>query len=232
MGCLVVWLAGITSAWAQYHLTEIGLRAGGGTNLALPMRDRTERPWQPSWAYNADVFCSHYFCGKPSGWHVELGVRGFQLNEQRELIGDTALRTIALPIPSANNRITMHYVQLGLYFKIRGQNFHKTKETCLMVGPKVNWRLSSRIRPQGGGAVPFINNSLRTVPRLVPGFQASVWFRRPIGNKGLSWFVIPGVDVYMLENASTETGIRFASLYPFVNLGVTFFDSRKGWKFF
>lgn len=216
-------------ASAQYHFQEVGLRFGGGTNIPTPFREiendvinEAQSPWNLSWAYNANLFYSHYFCGKNYGYHIDLGVRGFNLVEDRPA---GFAPTYFSPDSAGRYSYVFHYADLGVYFKVRRHNYNRRKEVALLFGPKLNVRFWSRVTDDAGNVEVFQGNDFRNVGLLVPGLQVSVWFRRKLGRNG-SFFLIPGCDFYVLNTASTELGQNFRSIYPHLNLGFTFWNNR------
>jgi hypothetical protein len=179
-------------------------------------------------AYNVDAFWSHFMCGKEGGYHIELGARGYWLGEDR-----TTRPTLASNLPgqdndaaSQRNRVSQHYAQLGVYFKIRRFNYHRPVETIFMAGPKLNLRVSGRLRTMPGGPTRLLTDfdGMRQ-NTFIPGLQASVWFRRKFMKKS-SCFIVPAVDVYFGRNLENAFGQGYASIYPSLNFGFTFWSNK------
>jgi hypothetical protein len=208
-------------AFAQYELIELGGRAGIGTNVPIGIAGVESSDLRMSWAYNIDGFYSHYFCGKAYGIHGEMGIRGYGLTEERGGLGPS----LQAADTGGTYNYNMHYGSVGFYFKFRKNNFHLPKEFSIHIGPKVNFRLISQSTDDGGDTDSFgpSRRDYRQVPTVVPGAHISGWWRFP-APKRRSWFIAAGVEAFA-TNVSTTADLGYASIYPFVNIGYTFYNN-------
>jgi len=220
LGLTNLWLLWLPqAAWAQFHFNEQGLLLGGGTNVPVGSNNL-----KPMYSYNCDYFFTHYRCGKRDGFHIEAGFRGYQLSEGANGT-DTSLR--AFYGPGAGQPNASYYffmLQAGVYYKIRRANYNDERETAFLVGPKVNFRFFSKVRPEGGESEIFRSNGYRRVNDVIPGLYAGMLFRLPLGNKQ-SWFINPGLEYYFVPTASTDF-ISFFSLNAKLSIGFTFWNNK------
>jgi len=224
----------------QYHLQEFGFRMGGGTNVGLPFTEDhglagqagEESAYGLSWAYNAQLFYSHYFCGKAVGYHLELGARGFAQPESRSQTAgllsanasviDAGARVVA---PAYEATHQLHYLTLGAMFKFRTKNYHRPIETAYHIGPVLNVNLVASTVVEGGNREPLRDFDALDVNAIGVGLHASLWHRRKLGKQG-SWFFVPGVEFYPAQNLNNANGASLASLYPFLNMAFTLWNNR------
>lgn len=204
---------------AQYHLSELGLRAGPGINLPIWHENLV-----PFYAVNAAGFFSRYRCGKRDGWHVEAGYRAFGILQKEEYA------------PNFIHEETPHkaqyhfgYLDFGACYKLRLHKHHKRKETAYLVGPRLNLRTFTVARTADGRTLSLSNDGHRALPFLQPGVHAGVWHRFPAGKK-TALFVAWGAEYYVLSAASTDKnifgqGVNFTSLHLFLNVGVSFWKN-------
>jgi hypothetical protein len=220
LGVLLM-LLGAPRALGQYELIELGGRAGVGTNVPFGFMGLDAGNVSPSWGYNIDGFYSHYFCGKQYGIHGELGLRGYGLAETAPDLGPSMVADTT----GGDLNYNLHYGSAGFYFKIRKNNFHLRREFCLMFGPKVNLRLFSSFTNDAGESDPFDadKRGYRDVRTIIPGLHLSGWWRFPAQDRR-SWFVAVGIEAFS-TNVSTEADLGYASLYPFVNVGYSFWNN-------
>ena len=200
---------------AQYHLDEIGFRAGGGANISLPSNS-----YGLGLGLNANAYYSHYVCGKRWGYHFDAGTTILQADYVRPEIN-----TVPVHI-----RFWDGGINVGAYLKIRKNNYHRPKETCFMFGPKIH--VSSYLRNVKIDASTDYSN--RPSIGIYPGLHASAWVRLAM-NKKAFWYIIPGVEYYPNINAGSyrRSGVvppsdieRYNPFYVFINFGMTFWNNR------
>jgi len=207
---IVLFLLGYTGLFAQYHLTEIGLKFGGGTHQPFGYDGV-----KTNVGYNADVFCTKYVCGKSYGWWLELGYRGFHVKE-------TTVNTpsLVVPMPIGKLGLQLSNLHLGAYFKIRKNNYHRPKETALLIGPFLRYSLFylSNIERDSVADGFLSSDDYKTLTDFTYGPHLSVFLRRPRGNKK-SWYIHFGAEYSINKAMETRTGLGFNSLYGFLNIG-------------
>ncbi len=180
------------SAKAQYSLNETGFMLGGGAGI-LSGGETTLGP-----AVHAGGFFSHYTCGKRYGFHFAGGA-GLHLNHSggESLAGSSAL--------DQNAALSIGYLYLGAYGKIRPHTYHRPKEICFLVGPQLEVPFLARY------ATDSLSGNLKDagadVRSLLPAIHVSAQFRRKMG-KELSFFMEPGVDAQLSPLYSTSGGAR------------------------
>ncbi len=213
-----LWIWGVP-AKAQYHLSELGLRAGGGTNLPIWHENLA-----PFYAVNVAGFYSHYRCGKRDGWHAEVGYRAFAILQKD------------FYVPNFISEETPHkaqyhfgYLDFGACYKLRMHKHHKRKETAYLVGPRLNLRTFTVARTADGQTLALSNDGRRFLPMLQPGVHLSIWHRFPAGKKNALFFAW-GAEYYVLSAASTDKdifgkGVNFTGLHLFLNVGVSFWKN-------
>ena len=201
-------------ASAQYHLGEIGLMAGAGGNIPFG-----SPRVKPSFGVNGDFFYSHWVCGKRYGYHISAGLRAADVSLTRDFVLNFPLQ-IGTP-----SRFTFTYFDAGFYFKIRLHEFHRPQEIAFLVGPKLNVTLAANASSQSGA---IKNDNFKTVFPVNTGIHASVWIKRKLGKQ--SFFIQPGLEYYFLPNYKSSLD-SFTGLYPFVNLGLTLWNSKTQFKF-
>ncbi len=211
---ITLFIALYNICFAQFHLDEIGMQIGGGTNLASGAKQL-----KPSYAYDINAFYSHYRCGKRDGYHFEFGARGFRLNE------NAISPALIAPISILKRNYHFMFLDLGAFFKIRPKDYHRNKETALLIGPKLNVRLTSFDYTDSLGLQRFNKDEYRKLPVFNPGFSLSLWIRRPYAAKK-SYFIRPGVEYYFGKTVKTESGLSFNSFNLFLNFGFIFWDNK------
>jgi hypothetical protein len=213
---LTMVLCGLLScpAWAQYHLNEMGVRLGGGSNLPLGQNGLS-----PSYAYGAHAYFTHYRCGKRDGFWAEVGLRGCNLQER-------PTDTPNLFSPEGGPDLDLHllYFDAGLFYKFRKHNYHNARETAFLLGPRLNLRVLGRAQ-FGDRNDSFYRNDYRQVAIALPGIHLGVILRRPLGKKGKSLFLYPGLDYY-IGNAASAEGLTLQHFYPSLNLAFIFWKNK------
>lgn len=218
---LLVAVCLVLPARAQYHLTEVGARLGGGVNFAYG----TDALQPIQYGANLAGFYSHWVCGANWGYHVEAGFRLASFTES-----ETGGVTLYQAGPSSFLTDYRFWLfELGGYFKIRKNNYHRDKEWALLIGPKLGFVLAGQARPESTGTwEAFESDTYREVLSVQPGIHLSVQWRLPRGNR-YSFFIWPGVEWYPGANASTRNtnpaqNLRY--LYGFISVGTTLWNSR------
>jgi hypothetical protein len=210
---------------AQYHLNELGLKAGGGINAFYPFAssqgETSENVYQPVPGFDVTGYYSHYVCGKNYGYHIELGFRHLRMNEERQT---------STPITGGANGLYKWRAQMltaGFYYKWRKEKFHQPKEFCIMVGPKVNVPLAHQLKMEDGNyeAITSSNEPFSLSP-VMPGGSLQFWWRRPIDNKyAWSYFICPGIDGFGMPFVDPENGTAPYNVYIYLNVGLTLWNN-------
>ncbi|MCB9231183.1 MAG: hypothetical protein H6581_05955 [Bacteroidia bacterium] len=212
---LVLTLIFISAGWgsgnlfAQYHLGEIGLTAGGGA--ALPL---SPQGLKTGLGLNGTLFYSHWSCGKRYGYHATVGYTwlGYAQKSGQEFLpyftssqNDGAIRT--------------SYVHAGFYFKLRKNEFVRNQETSYLMGARFHLLAQAQGRNITGNSTSLSNKA----NLLVPAIHLAVWFKRKI--KKQAFYVAPGMDILLLAQLRGASE-NLISLYPHLNLGYTFWNSK------
>ncbi len=180
---------------AQYTLDEIGFNAGIGAALY-----NFEGDWEQGIGVNANVFYSHYFCGKAYGFHTQGGFNY---------------------INSGTSGIHHSQIQFegGFLIKFKKHSHHRSREWAVLAGPKFQVPLvtSTVYRIRNVGLSPD------WIP-VVPVVHASIQFRRPAPQKK-SWFIQPGVEYGVLPDYKWNAN-EYRRIYFFLHFGYAFFDKR------
>ncbi|MDX2062265.1 MAG: hypothetical protein SFY70_04335 [Bacteroidia bacterium] len=199
---------------AQYHLDEAGPQLVAG--VALPIASETVK-LGPSAGIGG--FYTHYRCGKRDGYWIEANARYLQTQDQAP---DSA--TLATPVPptlpaEAN---TYRFIQgeVGVYYKIRKDNYHRPREFALLVGPKLTYNLA--VRNQEGA---FETDSYREVRGSYLGLHLSVFYRLPAGTR-YSFLISAGGDYQLAEVVSTTATPRYRYANLYLRFGYTLWNSR------
>lgn len=195
---------------AQYTLDELGVAGGGGLALFSNEVGPAVGP-----GFNANVFYSHYLCGKAYGFHLQAGAVGFlpSYSDANELVAG---------LPAEKLSMTLMNLEVGAFAMIRPRDFHRPRETALFIGPKV--------------MVPFMgrytageeSGALRDIAKVSPvqvGAHLSLQIRRPAPEKK-SWFIEPGIDYYFIQSFNADPAGDFSNLYFSLNFGFAFWDKR------
>jgi hypothetical protein len=194
---------------AQYSLSETGLMLGGGAGI-LSGGETTLGP-----SLHMGGFFSHYTCGKRYGFHFAGGA-GLDLNRS----GNS--NSSGSSVLDQNAALSIGYLYLGAYGKIRPHTYHRPKEICFLVGPQLEVPLLTRY------ATDSLSGSLKEagadVPTLLPAIHVSAQFRRPMGDE-LSFFIEPGVDAQLSPLYSTSGGAR-SCMRVTLALGVSFWNDH------
>jgi hypothetical protein len=194
-------------AWGQYNLEEMGFEAGPGFTL---LQNRSQNA--SGAGGNANVFYSHYACGKGYGFHVTAGATGlFPSTPHGENLIDLTRASKA--------SFQFAGIDLGFLGKLRIHEYHRPSEWAVFLGPKLLIPLLTRT-----DADPLKDN-VQSVSPLWTGAQLSVQFRRPVSKKK-SWFIRPGVEYFFLPAFNSRVAGDARPLYFFLNFGYAFWDQR------
>ena len=208
---LTLLLALPIAAWSQYNLEEMGVEAGPGVALLHNASQNAT-----GLGANANVFYSHYACGKGYGFHITAGATGtFPSTTKGELLLD----------PPAIGKTGLQFVALdfGVLGKLRIHEYHRPKEWAVFLGPKLQVPLMARYNSTtSSGSLGDVTNSIN---HFLPGAQLSVQIRQPV-NKKTSWFIHPGVEYYFLPSFRSAVAGESRLLYVFLNFGFAFWDQR------
>ena len=218
---LVAWSSSVSTAQAQYHLTELG--AVGGLGLALGYQYSSNARQETGLALPAAGYLSHWVCGKSWGYQVDAG---FNYAGQRYSISVDKNGTDPDQIPpSAGLRALWFHT--GFSFKLRAKNYHRPRELCFVFGPVMQTRLWSQAVLQrdpysSASRLPGRGNAFRF------GAQASLWFRLPMG-KRLSWFLVPGFEFltpYQMRTSRYPNAYIIEFWQPMLRVGFTLWNNR------
>lgn len=196
---------------AQYNLEEIGIELGPGFVFLQNTAQAAVGP-----GGNANVFFSHYACGKGYGFHLSAGGAA--------LFPATANGAHLIDLPAAQQThfqfLALDIAALG---KLRLHEYHRPREWAIFLGPRLQVPFLTHY---GGkeGAGP-LKNVTTTVNRLWPGIQLSIQFRRPAGKK-TSWFVHPGATYFLVPAFTSGVAGTARPFYLFLNLGFQLWDQR------
>jgi len=209
--CLTFLLLAASVAQAQYHLTELGARAGVGPAVRFSGQNHST-----GFAAQATGFYSHWVCGKGWGYQFDAGLnyadQYFQHNH-------------GVIQGSHNAFIQATWLHLGAGLKLRPHNYHRPREWHVVLGPVLQTRLWSRVDlHDGNGGTRFSGGG----EAFRFGGQASLWLRFPMG-KNVSWFLAPGVEVLTPYRTQLEGyGDRYYMAFwqPTFQAGFTFWNNR------
>jgi len=212
LGIIFLLMTSQINLYSQYHLNEAGAFLGLGSNI--PLDGKTVKPY---YAYNFNGFYSHYRCGKRDGFHAEIGMRGFRVNEKAVENGFLQSEN------TGKHDYHFMYLDLGLMYKIRREKYHRDKETAILVGPKLNVRASSFHYNDSTKLQRYNPNDYRDLTLLIPGIHLSFLSRIPFRPKK-TYFIRYGGEFYFLPNAKTDKQ-NFSSIYLFIQLGIPFWNN-------
>ncbi|GIV42995.1 MAG: hypothetical protein KatS3mg035_0118 [Bacteroidia bacterium] len=204
----------LSSANAQYHLDEIGMQLGAGTNLPIGADQLS-----PYYAYNACGFYTRYRCGKKDGFLLEGGTRGFSVLEKPT--NNSFLQ------PDNNQKMNFHFIYLflGAHYKFRFKDFHRDNEWAFLIGTKADFRFTSLHQSDLNKKLQRYNSdNYRTIYGFLPGISISAWIRKSYAPKK-SFFIRPGIDYFLKNTVSTQSNLRFENLHLFINLGFIFWNN-------
>jgi hypothetical protein len=196
---------------AQYNLEELGFELGPGF---IFMQNSEENALGPGG--NANVFFSHYACGKGYGFHLSGGAAA--------LFPGTANGSALLDLPAAQRTgLSFMALDFAVLGKLRIHEYHRPREWAVYLGPRLMLPLMARYSStDGSGALGDVANN---VSRFWPGVQLSMQFRRPVGNKK-SLFIHPGVTYFFMPAFDSNVAGAVKPIYFFLNLGYAFWDMR------
>ncbi len=201
-------------AEAQYHLDEVGMQLGGGSNVPVGATNLT-----PFYAYNACGFYTRYRCGKKDGFLLEAGARGFSILEK------------ATPNsffqPDNNQKMNFHFIYLflGAHYKFRFKDFHRDNELAFLIGSKADFRFTSLHQSENDKKLQRLNtNEYRTIYGFLPGVSISAWIRKAYAPRK-SFFIRPGFDYFLKNTATTKTNLKFENFHLFLNFGFIFWNN-------
>jgi hypothetical protein len=207
---LVLFGLGFSQGRAQFTLDEIGLGVGAGSSIL------TGTPTQVGYGANIQAYYSHYFCGKRTGFHTVAGIRWSGMGFSR------SFSTLDSPNAEMDNSVKQAFLDLGFMGKIRKNEYHRSREAALMVGPKVNMNLLSLYSDSAG------SGSFSSIPANAPffnvGIHASVQFRRKFGKN--AWFFRPGGEYYLLPVVSNTAAGSFRNVYLFLMFEINLWDAK------
>lgn len=108
-----------TTIFAQYSLSEFGVKAGAGYQSVIPSDD-----FKGAIFGSAGIYFSYYFCGQIYGFQTELNARG--------MFSD----------------FTSSDLNAAVLFKIRAKNYHKKNETALLTGASANFNVYNNLESE------------------------------------------------------------------------------------
>jgi len=207
-------LFSITILKAQYHLDEVGMQLGGGTNLPIGAEQLT-----PSYGYNTCAYYTRYRCGKKDGFLLEAGARGFALNEK------------ATPNsffqPDNNQKMNYHFIYLflGAHYKFRFKDYHQDNEWAFLIGSKADFRFTSLHSSENNKKIQRYNSDeYRKIYGFLPGISLSAWIRKSYAPRK-SFFIRPGIDYFFKNTVTTKTNLNFENFHLFLNIGLIFWNN-------
>ncbi len=180
---------------AQYTLDEIGFNAGPGVALYNFEGDREQGV-----GVNANVFYSHYFCGKSYGIHTQGGFNYINSG-------------------TAGVRRSQFQFEGGFFFKLKRHDYHRSKEWAVLIGPKFQIPTITSVVSKVGNVEPPTQWT-----SVVPVAHISFQFRRPAPEKK-AWFIQPGVEYGILPDYKLNQR-EYRRTYIFLHFGYAFFDKR------
>lgn len=205
------WVLGLqTGAMAQYTLDEVGIGVGGGSNMLLG------QPTQVGYGGLVQAYYSHYFCGKRTGFHTVVGFRylGSPFNRSFSTTDPADLET--------SNSVRMGYWDIGFLGKIRRNEYHRSQEAALMVGPKINLNMFSRYTDSLRTGSFFDVDASSAFFNV--GLHTSVQFRRKLGKS--SYFFRPGAEYFFLPTIRNAAAGSFQNLHLFLMLEINLWDAK------
>lgn len=214
MRIIIVLLLMFTLAKAQYHLDEVGIQLGGGTNLPVGSEFL-----KPSYAYNACGFYTRYRCGKKDGFLLEAGGRGFELNEKAT--------QNSIFQPDNNQKMKFHflYLFLGAHYKFRFKDFHRDDELAFLIGTKADFRFTSLHQSENDKKIQRYNSDdYRKLYGFLPGISVSLWVRKSYAPRK-TYFIRPGFDYYLKNTLTTQSNLKFENFHLFINFGFIFWNN-------
>jgi hypothetical protein len=197
-------------AYAQFTLDEVGFGVGGGANLLMGT------PIQTGFGVHSQAYYSHYFCGKRTGFHAVIGFR---------YLGSPFNRSFSLAAPAnleTDNSVRLGYWDIGFLGKIRRNEYHRSREAALMIGPKINLATVARYSDSLSSGSFWDVDAKASFFNV--GLHASVQFRRPLGKS--AWFFRPGAEYFLLPAIKQTAAGSFRNLYLFLMLEFNLFDAR------
>ncbi len=201
-------------AKAQYHLDEIGMQVGAGTNVPVGAEQLS-----PYYAYNTCAFYTRYRCGKKDGFLLEGGARGFSVLEKAT--NNSFLK------PDNNQKMNFHFIYLflGAHYKFRFKDFHRDNEFAILLGTKADFRFTSLHQSNVDKKLQRYNSDdYRTIYGFLPGISASAWIRKSYAPRK-SIFIRPGFDYFFRNTIQTKSNLNFENFHLFINLGFIFWNN-------
>lgn len=215
LGCIIaLYLITYNHAVAQYHLDEIGMQAGGGTNVPLA----APATLSPSYAYNACAFYTRYRCGKKDGFLMEVGMRGFQIPEK------ATPNSLLAPDNNIPMRFHFLYSFLGLHYKIRFKDYHRDNEVAFLIGTKGDFRFTSLHNSDVYKLQRYNSDAYRKVYGFIPAASLSLWIRKAWAPRK-TFFIRPGIDYAFKPTVKTVSNLQFENLHLFLNFGFIFWNN-------
>ena len=198
-------------AWSQYNLEELGIELGPGLATLHNAAGNALGP-----AANANVFYSHYACGKGYGFHITAGGTALfpSIADGEKLIDEANAGKTSFQLAG---------IDVGMLGKLRIHEYHRPREWALFLGPKLMVPLMTRFNSTQEAR--SLSQATASVNHFWTGVQLSVQFRQPV-NKKTSWFIHPGVEYYFLPAFSSVASGSTRPLYIFLNFGFAFWDQR------
>lgn len=210
--------------FAQYSLTELGVKFGGGVSNPLSYSRSTLGPQG-----EANGFLTHYFCGRASGFHMEAGYKFYQYGS-----GEGGIALVSFPSlidtadAIADRKFQFHYLEGGLYYKLRRHDYHRDNEGAILFGPKINVLLSAAYEDQINGNSSeyknFSSNAYRTVNRVLLGWHISWWVRREWRDH--IFFIQPAIEYYQTPNVKTISLLEVDNLAVTLNFGIGLWNDK------
>lgn len=196
---------------AQYTLDEFGLAAGGGLAAYPNSASTLAGP-----AANVNGFYSHYLCGKAFGFQVAAGANGTlaRSSDGADLISVAN---------AGETRFTLLAAEIAGYFKLRMHDYHRPRETALLIGPKVNFPLIRHFAAENESGQ--LRSHVESANALQVGAHLSLQIRRPAPEKK-SWFIEPGVEYFFIPAWKQTPAGNVGTAYIFLNFGYAFWDKR------
>ncbi len=201
-------------SYAQYHLDEIGMQLGGGTNIPLSADELS-----PFYAYNACGYYTRYRCGKRDGFLLEGGTRGFSILEKAT--ANSFLK------PDNNLKMNYHFIYLflGAHYKFRFKDFHRDDEFAFLIGTKADFRFTSLHQSEIDKRLQRYNSDdYKKIYGFLPGISLSAWIRKSYAPRK-SFFIRPGFDYYLKNTVTTKTNLYFDNFHLFINIGFIFWNN-------
>lgn len=196
-------------------MNEFGFKLGLGLSSSIPAFET-----KPSVGMNGGIFYGHWVCGKNYGYHFDGGIRVAYLREQTEKIPSLIYRDKVF-----DSVYGFYNLDLGAYFKIKSENFHRDYETHWLFGLKLNYAFLINAAHRGSPSFILKGDSYRTINPIAFGIHLSPYFRFPTKKKGQSWFLNPGIEYYPSSYISNPNG-GIRNFYLFLNYARTIWTNK------